>query len=129
VRGLDAAGIDLSNSYLRAADLRGRDFSKACLAGASLNGARISGVLFPVALAAEEITLAVSPTAHRCAIENTGLMGFAESILSPAQGLNPSYALKVSLCKGRFREIFIPARHDFDATLPRRTGACEALSH
>lgn len=60
MRGLDAAGIDFSNSYFRAADLRGIDFSKACLAGASLNGARISGVLFPVEITAEEIALSVN---------------------------------------------------------------------
>lgn len=61
LRALDAAGIDFSDSYFRAADLRGIDFSKACLAGASLNGARISGVLFPVALDAEEIALSANP--------------------------------------------------------------------
>lgn len=60
MRGLDAAGIDFSNSYFRAADLRGIDFSKACLAGASLNGARISGVLFPAEIDAEEIALSVN---------------------------------------------------------------------
>jgi len=60
VRGLDAAGIDFSNSYFRGTDLRGIDFSKATLAGASLNGARISGALFPAELAAEEIALSVN---------------------------------------------------------------------
>ena len=59
MRGLDAEGIDFSNSYFRAADLRGIDFSKACLAGASLNDARISGALFPVELAPEEIILSI----------------------------------------------------------------------
>jgi uncharacterized protein YjbI with pentapeptide repeats len=59
LRGLDAAGIDFSNSYFRGADLRGIDFSKATLAGASLNGARISSALFPADLAAEVIALSV----------------------------------------------------------------------
>lgn len=57
LRGLDAAGIDFSNCYFRGADLRGVDFSKAQLEGASINGARISGVLFPVELKAEEVRL------------------------------------------------------------------------
>ena len=60
LRGLDAAGVDFSNSYFRGADLRGIDFSKTRLAGASLNSARISGVLFPVELPPQEIELSVN---------------------------------------------------------------------
>ncbi len=59
LRGLDARGLDLTNCYLRQADLRGIDFSKCCLEGASINGAKISGVLFPKELSAEEITLSL----------------------------------------------------------------------
>ncbi len=60
MRGLDAVGVDFSNSYFRAADLRGIDFSKSCLKGASLNSARISGALFPAELAPQEIELSVT---------------------------------------------------------------------
>ncbi len=59
LRGLDAAGIDFTDCYFRAADLRGVDFSKACLVGASINGARISGGFFPVELNANEISLSI----------------------------------------------------------------------
>jgi len=47
LRGLDAAGIDFSYTYFRAADLRGIDFTKSRLEGASINGARISGAYSP----------------------------------------------------------------------------------
>ncbi|MSP37853.1 MAG: hypothetical protein EXR70_05125 [Deltaproteobacteria bacterium] len=60
LRGLDAAGIDFSNSYFRAADLRGIDFSTANLSGVSLNNSRISGALFAIELAPEEIELSVN---------------------------------------------------------------------
>ena len=60
MRGLDAAGIDFSNSYFRGADLRGVDFSTTNLEGASLNSARISGVLFPAELSPEEIELSIN---------------------------------------------------------------------
>ena len=59
LRGMDAAGVDFSNSYFRAADLRGIDFSKTRLEGASLNEARISGALFPAELDSGEIALSV----------------------------------------------------------------------
>jgi uncharacterized protein YjbI with pentapeptide repeats len=52
-------GINFSNRYFRAADLRGIDFSIATLTGASLNGAHNSGALFPPNLAAEVIALSV----------------------------------------------------------------------
>jgi uncharacterized protein YjbI with pentapeptide repeats len=60
LRGLDAADIDFSNSYFRAADLRGIDFSTANLAGVSLNNSRISGALFPAELAPDEIELSIN---------------------------------------------------------------------
>jgi uncharacterized protein YjbI with pentapeptide repeats len=60
MRGLDAAGIDFSNSYFHGSDLRGVDFSTTNLEGASLNSARISGVLFPAELAPEEIELSIN---------------------------------------------------------------------
>ena len=61
-RGLDLSGweptgLDLSNGYFRQADLRGVDLSTCQLAGASLHSAKISGVLFPNSLSAEEISL------------------------------------------------------------------------
>ena len=59
LRGLDAAGIDFTDCYFRAADLRGVDFSQACLVGASINGARSSGGFFPVELSANEISLSI----------------------------------------------------------------------
>jgi uncharacterized protein YjbI with pentapeptide repeats len=60
LRGIDAAGIDFSNSYFRSADLRGIDFSKAWIEGASLNSARISGAYFPAELTPEEMILSVT---------------------------------------------------------------------
>lgn len=60
LHGPDAAGVDFSNGYFRGADLRGIDFSKAHLEGASLNGACISGALFPVEIAPDEIELSVN---------------------------------------------------------------------
>jgi uncharacterized protein YjbI with pentapeptide repeats len=60
LRGLDAAGLDFNNAYLRNANLRGVDFSTARLEGASLNSAKISGAYFPVDLAPEEIALSVA---------------------------------------------------------------------
>ena len=59
LRGLDATGLDLSGCYFRQTDLRGLDFSQTRLDGASINGAKISGVLFPHELSAEEITLSL----------------------------------------------------------------------
>ena len=61
---LDAAGIDFSNCYFRAADLRGIDFSNARLEGASINGAPISGAFFPAELSADEIMLSVNHGTH-----------------------------------------------------------------
>lgn len=59
LRGLDAAGLDLSGCYFRQTDLRGLDLSQSRLEGASINAAKISGVLFPDALSAEEINLSL----------------------------------------------------------------------
>ncbi|HET8808249.1 MAG TPA: pentapeptide repeat-containing protein [Methylophaga sp.] len=60
LQGLIADKLDLSNCYFRQADLRGIDF-RACksLEGASIHGAKISGVYFPKALSADEITLSL----------------------------------------------------------------------
>jgi len=57
--GLNAEGLDLSNSYFRMSNLRGIDFSNTCLEGASIHGAQISGVFFPAALDANEILLSL----------------------------------------------------------------------
>ncbi len=59
LRGLDADGIDFSNSYFRLADLRGVDFFNSRLEGASLNNAKVSGCLFPKELSADEIDLSL----------------------------------------------------------------------
>jgi len=59
LQGVDASGLDLSNCYFRKTDMRGLDLSQANLQGASIHDARISGVLFPDQLAAEEITLSL----------------------------------------------------------------------
>lgn len=59
LRKLNAVGLDMSNSYFRQSDLRGVDLSKTKLVGASIHGAKISGVLFPADLAAEEILMSL----------------------------------------------------------------------
>jgi uncharacterized protein YjbI with pentapeptide repeats len=61
LRGLDAGGLDLSNTYFinRNANLRGIDFSTARLEGTSPNAAKISGASFPADLAPDEIALSV----------------------------------------------------------------------
>ena len=60
LQGLNAVGLDFSNSYFRQTDLRGIDFS-ACISmeGASIHGAKISGVFFPEALDANEVLLSL----------------------------------------------------------------------
>jgi len=57
--GLNADGLDLTNSYFRMSNLRGIDFSNTRIDGASIHGAQISGVLFPAALDATEILLSL----------------------------------------------------------------------
>ncbi len=57
LQGLEAAGLDFRGSYFRQADLRGLDLSQANLEGASIHDARISGVLFPKELSAQEVLL------------------------------------------------------------------------
>ncbi len=52
--------VNLRGAYLRSADLRGVDLSDADLTGASLHDARISGCLFPMNIAADEISLSVA---------------------------------------------------------------------
>ncbi len=60
LRGLNADGLDMSGCYFRQANLRGIDFSFTRLDGASINAAKVSGVLFPDDLAAEEILLSIT---------------------------------------------------------------------
>jgi len=57
--GLNADGLDLSNSYFRMSNLRGIDFTNTILEGASIHGAQISGVFFPATLDANEILLSL----------------------------------------------------------------------
>jgi uncharacterized protein YjbI with pentapeptide repeats len=60
LQGLQAKGLDFSNSYFRQADLRGIDFTE-CLSmeGASIHAAKISGVYFPKQLRADEVLLSL----------------------------------------------------------------------
>ncbi len=51
---------DLSGAYLRSADLRSLDLSLAKLDGASMKEAKVSGVLFPRYLSAQEIQLSLT---------------------------------------------------------------------
>ncbi|MCX5736252.1 MAG: pentapeptide repeat-containing protein [candidate division NC10 bacterium] len=60
LRHADLTHADLRGAYLRNADLRGLDLSEASLEGASLHDTRVSGVLFPAALHAEEIRLSLT---------------------------------------------------------------------
>lgn len=48
---------NLSGAYMRAADLRSVDLSEAILDGASIKEAKVSGVLFPRDLSPQEIIL------------------------------------------------------------------------
>ena len=57
--GWEPLGLDLSGAYFRQADLRGVDLSGCKMAGASVHAAKISGVLFPKSLSAEEISLSL----------------------------------------------------------------------
>ena len=52
-------GLDLSGSYLRNANLRGLDLTGCNLQGVSIRDAKVSGVLFPENLSAEEIKLSL----------------------------------------------------------------------
>ena len=60
LRGIDAQSVDFRNCYFHNSDLRGVDLSQALIEGASFNSARISGVLFPKELGAQEIILSVT---------------------------------------------------------------------
>jgi uncharacterized protein YjbI with pentapeptide repeats len=51
---------DLTGAYLRSSDLRSVDLSEAKLEGASMKEAKVSGVLFPRELSAEEIRLSLT---------------------------------------------------------------------
>lgn len=59
LRKFNLCQANLSDCYLRSADLRGLDLSKADLHGASLKDAKVSGVLFPANISAEEIRLSL----------------------------------------------------------------------
>ena len=57
MRGLNADGLDFTDSYMRVADLRGIDFRNSILEGVNIRGAKISGAYFPAELSCEEIRL------------------------------------------------------------------------
>ncbi|MEB3286704.1 MAG: pentapeptide repeat-containing protein [Vampirovibrionales bacterium] len=50
---------DLSGAYLRSCDLRSCDLSEATLDGASMKEAKVSGVLFPRGISAQEIQMSL----------------------------------------------------------------------
>lgn len=60
LRGANLCGLNLANAYFRQCDLRGQDLSSCNLEGASIRAAKVSGVLFPRELAAEEITMSLN---------------------------------------------------------------------
>ena len=60
LRNADLRMLDLRHADLAHADLRGLNLSGALLEGASLHDTRVSGVLFPPALKAEEIRLSLA---------------------------------------------------------------------
>ena len=51
---------NLRNAYMRSTDLRSLDLSEADLEGASIKEAKVSGVLFPRSLAAQEIMMSLA---------------------------------------------------------------------
>jgi len=57
MRGMDADGLDFTDSYMRVADLRGIDFRNSIMEGVNIRGAKISGTYFPDELTAEEIRM------------------------------------------------------------------------
>ena len=60
LQGLNAKGLDFSNSYFRQTDLRGIDFSECdSLQGASIHAAKISGCYFPAEITADEVLLSL----------------------------------------------------------------------
>jgi uncharacterized protein YjbI with pentapeptide repeats len=60
LQGLQAKGLDFSNSYFRQADLRGIDFSECLsLLGGSIHAAKISGAYFPKEIPANELLLSL----------------------------------------------------------------------
>ncbi len=67
LREANLKGASLKNAYMRACDLRGQDLSDCDLEGASLANAKVSGVLFPSNITADEITMSISHgTRMRC---------------------------------------------------------------
>lgn len=56
---LEGQVVNFENCYFKNTDLRGLDLSLCLLDGASFHNARVSGVLFPEELIAQEIDLSV----------------------------------------------------------------------
>jgi uncharacterized protein YjbI with pentapeptide repeats len=59
LREIDAAGLDLSNSYFRSADLRGIDFRETNIEGISISSCKISGCYFPKEVSVDEIRMSM----------------------------------------------------------------------
>ena len=60
LRGLDTNGLSFTDTYLRSSDIRGLDLGHCHMEGATIFEAKISGVLFPRELSADEIRLSVT---------------------------------------------------------------------
>ncbi len=59
LRKLHLRKANLAGAYLRTSDLRSLDLSEANLEGASIKEAKVSGVLFPRNLSAQEIMMSL----------------------------------------------------------------------
>jgi uncharacterized protein YjbI with pentapeptide repeats len=59
LRKFNLQRANLTDCYFRNADLRGLDLENAKLHGASLKDAKVSGVLFPLDIPADEIRLSL----------------------------------------------------------------------
>ena len=59
LRKVDIVNIRLRGARLKGADLRGLDLSEHDLHGVTLNNARVSGVLFPAEISADEIRMSL----------------------------------------------------------------------
>jgi uncharacterized protein YjbI with pentapeptide repeats len=59
LRKVDITNIDLQGARLKRADLRGLDLSQHNMHGVTLYNARVSGVLFPAEISADEIRMSL----------------------------------------------------------------------
>jgi|JYMV01.1.fsa_nt_gi uncharacterized protein YjbI with pentapeptide repeats len=57
---LSKASFNFDNCYFKSSDLRGQTLVKSTFSGASMHLARVSGVLFPETVSAQEIELSIN---------------------------------------------------------------------